>query len=145
NNQVKEWKKLHKRKFRKDMHAFLIEGFHLIEEAYKSGWEIETVIIQEHVIAPEWIAVEKTVRVARHVFNEISQTETTQGIAAVVKMNELEKVPNEHLLLVDAIQDPGNLGTIIRTADAVGMSQIILGTGTVDVYNDKVIRASQGS
>src|SRR5699024_7948525 len=59
--------------------------------------------------------------------------------------NKLEKVLNEHLLLVDAIQDPGNLGTIIRTADAVGMSQIILGTGTVDVYNDKVIRASQGS
>lgn len=145
NNQVKNWRKLHTRKFRMKMQRFLIEGFHLIEEAYKSGWEIEKVIVQEGVDAPDWMSEDGITLVDTRVFKEITQTETPQGIAAVVKMKEIAKVTDKLTLLVDAIQDPGNLGTIIRTADAAGFSEIVLGTGTVDVYNDKVIRASQGS
>lgn len=145
NEQVKQWRKLHKRKFRVKLKQFLIEGFHLIEEAFNSGWEIETVIIQEGVQPPDWMDADRIVVVDTRVFNEITQMETPQGIAAVVHIKELAVQLDNFVLLVDAVQDPGNLGTIIRTADAAGFSQIVLGTGTVDVYNDKVVRASQGS
>lgn len=145
NSQVKNWRKLQARKYRTQMNRFLIEGFHLIEEAYKSDWEIETVIVQDGVAAPEWMVEDSVTYVDARVFKEIIQTESPQGIAAVVKMKEIEQMHDTLTLLVDAIQDPGNLGTIIRTADAAGFSKIILGNGTVDLYNDKVIRASQGS
>src|SRR5690625_4152327 len=145
NNQVKNWRKLQTKKYRTQSQRFLIEGFHLIEEAIKSDWEIETIIIQNGIDIPDWISKDLTIHVNTHVFNEISQTETTQGIAAVVKMKELYPKHDGIVLLVDAIQDPGNLGTIIRTADAAGLTKIFLGKGTVDPYNDKVIRASQGS
>lgn len=145
NSQVKNWRKLQARKYRTQMNRFLIEGFHLIEEAYKSDWEIETVIVQDGVAAPEWMVEDSVKYVDARVFKEIIQTESPQGIAAVVKMKEIEQMHDTLTLLVNAIQDPGNLGTIIRTADAAGFSKIILGNGTVDLYNDKVIRASQGS
>src|SRR5699024_2471965 len=83
--------------------------------------------------------------VSKQVFKEISQTERPQGIAAVINMESPQPKEERYVLLLDAIQDPGNLGTIIRTADAAGFSNIILGRGTVDLYNDKVIRATQGS
>lgn len=145
NNQVKQWKKLHMRKFRMKTNSFLVEGFHLIEEAHKSGWEIETVIVEEGIAIPTWCNSYEVVYVTNHVFKEISQTEQPQGIAAEVKMKALPNKDDKFVLLIDAIQDPGNLGTIIRTADAAGFSKVILGKGTVDLYNDKVIRASQGS
>ncbi|MEI3606010.1 RNA methyltransferase [Pseudogracilibacillus sp. SE30717A] len=145
NEQVKNWRKLHKRKFRMKMKQFLIEGFHLIEEAFNSGWEIETIIVQEGVQPPDWMSDDGIVFVDKRVFREITQTESPQGIAAIVGMQSFEVQIENFILLVDAVQDPGNLGTMIRTADAAGFSQIVLGTGTVDVYNDKVVRASQGS
>src|SRR5699024_1550997 len=82
--------------------------------------------------------------VTKKVFEYFSNTEHPQGIAAVVKMKPLEIKRNSPVLLIDEIRDPGNLGTIIRTADAAGFKTIILGEGTVDLYNDKVIRATQG-
>lgn len=145
NRSVKEWKKLHRRRHREQTKQFLIEGFHLIEEAYKTRQPIETVIVEESIKVPDWVHPKDVVRVHERVFQEISQTETPQGIAAVVRMKQVELEHHRYVLLIDAIQDPGNLGTMIRTADAAGFSKIVLGRGTVDVYNDKVIRASQGS
>lgn len=124
---------------------FLIEGFHLIEEAYTSKWNIVKVIVQKGISIPHWCTSRQIEVVEPHVFQEIAQTETPQGIAAEVEMKQTELALSNHVLLVDAVQDPGNLGTIIRTADAAGFSDVILGNGTVDLYNDKVIRASQGS
>lgn len=145
NKQVKEWRKLHRKKYRYERKQFLIEGFHLIEEAYWTDQEVETIIVAENVEAPKWFDDDYVVRVSNQVFDVISQTETPQGIAAVVKMSKVAQEHEKYILLVDAIQDPGNLGTIIRTADAAGFSKVVLGEGTVDLYNDKVIRASQGS
>ncbi|HZJ95518.1 MAG TPA: RNA methyltransferase, partial [Thiopseudomonas sp.] len=125
--------------------SFLIEGFHLLEDAINSGWHIETLIVQDGVMLPDWLSTQKFITVNQQVFTAISQTETPQGVAAVVKMPDTQHITGNHLLLIDQVQDPGNLGTMIRTADAAGFSQVILGKGTVDVYNDKVIRASQGS
>lgn len=145
NSQVKKWRKLHTKKYRTEMSQFLIEGFHLLEEAYKSNWEIETVIVKEGTIVPDWVPKSDVVLVDARVFAEITETESPQGIAAVVQMKKRTPILNGYVLLVDRIQDPGNLGTIIRTADAAGFSSVFLGNGTVDVYNDKVIRATQGS
>ncbi|WP_156291409.1 TrmH family RNA methyltransferase [Oceanobacillus salinisoli] len=145
NEKVKSWKKLHKRKERVNTGTFFIEGFHLIEEARKSDWKIIEVIAQQGIDLPVWCEGMDVTIVSDNVFNHISQTQTPQGVAAIVEMKQTNALEGNHMLLIDSIQDPGNLGTIIRTADAAGFGGIILGDGTVDVYNDKVIRATQGS
>lgn len=145
NEQVKAWRKLHKRKGRVEAGTFLIEGYHLVEEAWRSDWPIQEIIVREGAELPEWTANFPVEEVSREVFQHLSQTESPQGIAAVADIKQISKTNGETMLLVDAVQDPGNLGTMIRTADAAGFSGIILGEGTVDVYNDKVVRATQGS
>ncbi|WP_047985043.1 TrmH family RNA methyltransferase [Ornithinibacillus californiensis] len=145
NDKVKGWKKLHTKKDREKTGTFLIEGFHLIEEAIKSKWKIDEIILQEGVESPNWSSDIKIVEVSENVFQHITQTKTPQGIAAVVQYKKMENVIGKYVLLLDRVQDPGNLGTIIRTADAAGFDAVILGDGTVDVYNDKVIRSTQGS
>jgi TrmH family RNA methyltransferase len=144
-SQVKIWKRLHKRKYREKMQQFLIEGEHLIEAARESGWSIQTIILREGNGMPTWCTSRQLELVDKQVFKEISQTETPQGIAAVVDMSHRQPLYKGNVLLIDAVQDPGNLGTIIRTADALGYTTVYLGIGTVDVFNEKVIRASQGS
>lgn len=145
NKFVKEWKKLHKKKYRQESGTFLIEGEHMIEEAYETDQLITTLIVQEGKEVPAWMDEEYVYIVTENVFKEISQTEAPQGIAAIVNMRSMKQEHNNYVLLIDAIQDPGNLGTIIRTADAAGFSKVVLGEGTVDLYNDKVVRATQGS
>ncbi|MFD1850100.1 TrmH family RNA methyltransferase [Oceanobacillus bengalensis] len=145
NEKVKNWKKLHKRKERTNTGTFLIEGFHLVEEAWKSDWRIKEIIAVEGLDLPEWCRNLPLEIVSEQVFLQVSQTMAPQGIAAIVEMKPTVKHTGNYLLLLDSIQDPGNLGTIIRTADAAGMDGIMLGKATVDLYNDKVIRATQGS
>ncbi|UJL45014.1 RNA methyltransferase [Virgibacillus sp. NKC19-16] len=145
NNKVKVWRKLHKRKGRIDTGVFLIEGFHLVEEAWKSEWTIDEIIAIDTIELPDWSKEVSVECVSDHVFQHISQTKAPQGIAAIVKMNEPVKLGGNNVLLIDSVQDPGNLGTMIRTADASGFDGIVLGNETVDLYNDKVIRATQGS
>ncbi|MGJ9457151.1 TrmH family RNA methyltransferase [Oceanobacillus sp. CF4.6] len=145
NEKVKGLKKLHKRKERMNTNTFVVEGFHLLEEASKSEWEILEIIAQEDIIVPDWTEKYPMERVSVNVMEHISQTTTPQGVLAVMRMKNQEERKGNHLLIIDSIQDPGNLGTIIRTADAAGMDGIVLGEGTVDLYNDKVIRATQGS
>src|SRR5699024_10614959 len=120
NKYVKEWKKLQQRKYRYEKRQFLIEGFHLIEEAYKTKQSIETVIVAEGTTIPPTIDTSDVATANEQVFREISQTETPQGIAAVINMQPSRTKEGPYVLLIDAIQDPGNLGTIIRTADAAG-------------------------
>ncbi|GAB3803906.1 TrmH family RNA methyltransferase [Virgibacillus kimchii] len=145
NDKVKNWKKLHKRKVRKETESFLIEGFHLLEEARNSHWVIKEVIVQQKVIVPDWCHSLPILEVSEQVFRQISRTESPQGIAAVVEMKEAQIIDGDHILIIDAVQDPGNLGTMIRTADACGFSGIVVSLDTVDIYNEKVIRATQGS
>lgn len=145
NEKVKAWRKLHKRKGRKEMQCFLVEGMHLVEEAWRSSESILEIIAEENKELPDWCENFHVERVTKQVFDHISQTTTPQGIAAIIKIKPKKPVTGRFMVLIDRIQDPGNLGTIIRTADAAGMDGIILGKGTVDLYNDKVVRATQGS
>lgn len=148
NTQVKLWKKLHTKKEREKTGQFIIEGRHLIEEALKFHVSITDLIISDEFTIPaDWKIdnIEMTT-VTKEVMVAICDTQTPQGIAAVCKKLTWEDNRQyEKLLLLDAIQDPGNLGTMIRTADAAGIDAIIIGEGSVDLYNSKVIRSTQGS
>lgn len=148
NQKVKQWKKLHTKKERENTGTFIIEGLHLVEEALKNKEMIKTLIVSEDLNLPyDWDVdnVSMTL-VTSDVMKAISDTETPQGVAAICEFQQTHSPQSwSKVLLVDSVQDPGNLGTIIRTADAAGIDGIILGEGTVDHYNSKVIRSSQGS
>ena len=147
NEKVKEWKKLLQKKGRDATNQYIVEGLHLVEEACKYPVLIQSVIIRQDLTLPEWIPSNVEIfQVSNEVAKAIADTETNQGIFAICKKED-HLVSNQAIsfLLLDAIQDPGNLGTIIRTADAAGVDTIILGEGTVDLYNPKVIRSAQGS
>lgn len=145
NEKVKRWQKLKMKKERIKTGTFLIEGSHLIEEALNSEWQVSDIILKEGTGGLDGTEDIDTYIVSEHVFKSITETKTPQGIAAIVEMRQPKWNEFSHVLMLDAIQDPGNLGTIIRTADAAGFDAVVLGTGSVDLYNDKVIRATQGS
>lgn len=148
NERVKEWKKLQSRKKREERGLFLIEGLHLIEEALKYKSIVQELIVLDGAKLPNHFfeGTIPTTIVSKEVFSLLSETDSPQGVMAVCKQLRWEIDLNaKKWLLIDAVQDPGNLGTIIRTADAAGMDVVILGEGTVDLYNSKTIRATQGS
>ena len=146
NVRVKQWKKLQTKKGRDETGLFLLEGFHLVEEAVKSRAPLVELMVDERTaIPPGWDVSVPVVIVTEAVMKAISSTETPQGIAAVCRQLPAELEGVKTALLIDAVQDPGNLGTMIRTADAAGIDAVILGEGCADVYNPKVVRATQGS
>lgn len=140
NDKVKDIKKLQQKKYRDKSGMFLIEGEHLVLEAYKSGY-LKKLILEENDIFPIDIDI---MYVTNNVLNYISELETAPRMIGICEKNkELESI-GKRILVLDNIQDPGNLGTMIRSAVAFHIDTIILGDGTVDLYNSKVIRASQG-
>ncbi|MFV8830397.1 TrmH family RNA methyltransferase [Alkalihalobacterium sp. APHAB7] len=148
NPKVKQWKKLHTKKGRDTDNQFLIEGTHLIEEARISGIDpIELIISEEYAVPKNWSDWQVPITyVTDRVMIELSETKSPQGVIAICQQFEHQLIPSQgRYLLLDAVQDPGNVGTIIRTADAAGVDGIVLGEGSVDLYNGKVIRSTQGS
>ena len=150
NEKIKELSKLQTAKGRKKAGLYLLEGEHLVEEAIKEKAPIELMVVSSNRLEDYQHLLEQTVVqvlvVSQEVFQKLSMTETTQGILAIVKIeNQTEPPCSGRIIILDAVQDPGNLGTIVRTADAAGFDAVVLGTGTVDLYNDKVIRSMQGS
>ncbi len=147
NPQVKQWKKLLTRKERDKSGTFLVEGFHLVEEALKRKEDVEEIILSEKTeMPPNWDygAIPVTV-VTDEISRQLADTETTQGIFAVCSQPKQSLTSGKTYLLIDSVQDPGNLGTMIRTADAAGIDAVIVGKGSVDMYNPKVLRSAQGS
>ena len=152
NSLFKNIKKLKERKNRAREKKYIIEGFRLVEEGFKAGADIECLVIEEgneqkaNEFLKEYLTVSKIYLMKKSLFGQLIATENTQGVLAVVKMNDsTEEIKGDFYLLCDKVQDPGNLGTIIRTAHAAGVSGIILTKGTVDIYNDKTIRSTMGS
>ena len=152
NSMIKELKKLHKKKYREENQQYIIEGFHLIEEAVNANAKVKWVLFNQRgqLEWSEWLddqPQELLVFVSDEVLVSLSELPTPQGIIAVLEMPVYDE--NLHLggswLLLDNVQDPGNVGTMIRTADAAGLSGVVLGQGSSDIYNSKVLRAMQGS
>lgn len=149
---VKEIKKLHKKKNRDLQKQYIIEGFHLIEEAVKAKVEIRWIFVNEKSKSEcfQWLKQqnqEKIIFVSDEVIRSLSELPTPQGILAVVTMPEeiLSHNYTGSWLLLDNVQDPGNVGTMIRTADAAGFTGVVIGEGTADIYSTKVLRSMQGS
>ena len=152
NTKIKEWTKLKTTKGRKKARQYMIEGEHLVEEAIKHHADIDKVVVTEEKLEQYRSLLfpyeADMLVVSDSVMKTLSETQANQGVAAIVNMPDTsgsDKFYEGKILLVDAVQDPGNLGTIIRTADAAGFSAVVLGEGTVDLYNDKVLRSMQGS
>ncbi|UDI78598.1 RNA methyltransferase [Staphylococcus taiwanensis] len=147
NSKIKNANKLKKKRDRDKTGQALIEGIHLIEEAYQSGITIN----QLFVIEPDRTDgalidyAQETFEINMKVAESLSGTMTPQGFFAVIEKPEYDVTQAKQVLLIDRIQDPGNLGTLIRTADAAGLDLIVMEKGTADPYQDKVLRASQGS
>ncbi|PMC53338.1 RNA methyltransferase [Gemella sanguinis] len=125
-----------------------MEGVHLVEEALKSEL-VEEIIVSENFTNSKVFDNfygEVTI-VSENVFKSLTDTVTTQGVIAVckIKNKQLDISKYSRVLIIDQVQDPGNLGTIIRTADAFSFDCIILGKGTTSIYGQKVIRSTQGS
>jgi TrmH family RNA methyltransferase len=150
NPQVKQWKKLLTKKERDKTGTFLVEGFHLVEEALLAKNIRQLIVSEETELPPRWNYGDiPVITVTDEIIKELSDTETPQGVIAVCRRNEENPALNEQewksFLLIDSVQDPGNLGTLIRTADAAGVDAVVVGDGSVDIYNPKVIRSAQGS
>jgi TrmH family RNA methyltransferase len=149
NSKIKQWKKLQTKKEREKTGLFIIEGEHLVEEALKYKHYIKELVISETFRVPtKWNLDELDIYITTdEMMKDIGDTETPQGVAAICEqpIHNITQDKLSSILLIDAVQDPGNLGTLIRTADAAGIAGVVLGEGTVDVFNSKVLRASQGS
>jgi TrmH family RNA methyltransferase len=160
NDRAKQWASLLERKGRDKLGQYIIEGFHLIEEAIAANAIVRTIVFSAEKGLPDglWQAameagIESTdwVPVSEAVMAKCCVTETPQGVFAVLDKpaedggSRLLSSGCDLVVAVDGVQDPGNLGTIIRSADAVGAAGVALGRGTVDLYNPKTIRATQGS
>lgn len=154
NARVKAWAQLQEKKHRDKQNKYVIEGIHLVQEALLSGVEIECIAYDyeqgiphelkqlQNTIGVEWIGVTQAI------ISKVSHTSTPQPVFAVVRKekmtwNHLEK--DKLVIVLDGLQDPGNVGTIIRSADASGAGGVILGKGCADLYNPKTLRSTMGS
>jgi len=158
NPKIKYFSLLKTKKKRTSSGKFLIEGIHLVSEALRVG-QLENVIYCSHltekfdgkallgkVISSNVPHEEVNIKIMK----QLSQVESPQGIIAIAKprrtdLGSLFEIENPSIVIACGIQDPGNLGTIIRTADAAGCSGLVISSGTADPYNEKAIRASSGS
>ena len=157
NETIKHIKKLKEKKYREEYHEFIVEGIKMIEEALNEGAKIKSVIIcddckNQGCIPNELmyeIAKLDCIYVAEKVFNTITDVINPQGIMAVIEKPQNKentiKFDEQVSLILDNIQDPGNMGTILRTADSLNMKQIIVSKGSADIYNLKVVRSTMGA
>ena len=145
NAKVTTWKSLKDRKGRKETGCFLVEGRKMVEEALASAFPVDAILVDADRAAeftlPGHIPV---FTMPSHVLAAVCDTKTPQGIAAVVRMADVQ-LTGSRLVAMDGVQDPGNVGTIIRTADAAGFDGVILSTQCADVFSPKVLRATMGS
>lgn len=157
NGQIKELVKLQKQaRFRKKRAVFVVEGLKMVQEAARYG-KLQKIYLSEDLYEEvekkdlfDLLAVYDYEIISDTVFQKVSDTITPQGVLGLVSipqysMKEILQSQKPYYLLLDDIRDPGNLGTMIRTAEGAGMSAVILSHGSVDLFNPKVVRSTMGS
>ncbi|CYV76945.1 TPA: RNA methyltransferase [Streptococcus suis] len=144
NHLVKQVKKLQQKKYRTS--SYLIEGWHLLEEALAAKVPIEHILVSEehaHRVA----GLSNVTVVSSDIMQDLADSRTPQGVVAQLSLpnQTLPDVLTGKFLVLEDVQDPGNVGTMIRTADAAGFDGVFLSDKSADIYNMKVLRSMQGS
>ena len=152
NDLIKKVKSLNDKKFRNQYNQFIIEGDKMINEAIKEKISIEYIFVEENY---EWnnsgIDSNRIITVSSSVMEVISSLKNSPGVLAVAEkktnknIEEIDLKDEDLFLILDNVQDPGNIGTIIRTADSIGLKYIFIKEGSCDIYNPKVLRSTMGS
>ena len=156
NELIKHIKKLKDKKYRDESNEYIIEGVKLIEEAVKENAKIKKIIVCEDTTKTYEIPTNIMLEIAKYeciyvtekIFASITQVTNPQGIMAIIEKNtENQEIDftQDIIVALDDVQDPGNLGTILRTVDSIGLNQIIVSKGTADAFNPKVVRSTMGA
>ena len=145
NPRVAAWRSLKDKKGRLEHQSFLVEGVRMVREALFSSFEVKALLLRENdhpdLPLPSGVPV---YMLPDGVFHSVCDTRTPQGIAAVLSLQARE-ASGPRLVALDGVQDPGNVGTIIRTADAAGFDGILLSPECADLFSPKVLRSTMGS
>ena len=138
NEKIKKYSKLLQKKYRDEINLYLVSTDHLVREAIKERNVVDIFLLEnkENYYGNVTIVTETVMR-------KLTNLKTLPNVVAVVKKKKEENIKG-NVILLDGVQDPGNVGTIIRSAVAFNIDTIVFGNGTVDVYNEKVLRASEG-
>ncbi len=156
NELIKHIKKLKDKKERDISNEYIIEGIKLLQEAIQEGANIKQIILCDDCEKTENIPKDLMYEIAKYecvyvtnkIFKYISEVQQPQGILAVVEKNNVNNeidYTQDIIVALDDVQDPGNLGTILRTVDSIGITQILVSKGTADCYNPKVVRSTMGA
>ena len=155
NSIIKHIKRLKEKKYRAEYGEYIVEGLKLIKEAVQESAEIKYIVVCDGCDNSEIIESHLKYEMARidfiyvpqNIFKMISDVENPQGVLAVIRKKTIDEIniKEELILALDDIQDPGNLGTILRTADSVGLKQILVSKDTADCFNPKVVRSTMGA
>ena len=156
NELIKHIRKLKDKKYRDESNEYLVEGVKLVEEAVKENAKIKQIIVCEDTTRTYEIPTHIMLEIARYecisvsnkIFNIITQVTNPQGIMAIIEKNAQDAqidYTQDIIVVLDDVQDPGNLGTILRTVDSIGLNQIIVSKGTADAFNSKVVRSTMGA
>mgnify|MGYP002561947423 CR=1 FL=1 len=155
-NNDRVWQAIKDKKYRDENNEYIVEGVKLVEEAVKENAPIKKIIICEDTTRTYEIPTNIMLEIARYeciyvtdkIFSSITQVTNPQGIMAIIEKNiEKETIDfsQDIIVMLDDVQDPGNLGTILRTVDSIGLNQIIVSKGTADAFNPKVVRSTMGA
>ena len=156
NELVKHIKKLKDKKYRDESNEYIVEGVKLIEEAVNENAKIKKIIICEDTTRTYEIPTNVMLEIAKYeciyvtdkIFSSITQVTNPQGIMAIIEKNAKNQeidYSQDIIVALDDVQDPGNLGTILRTVDSIGLNQIIVSKETADAFNPKVVRSTMGA
>lgn len=149
NEHVKLLVKLKEKKYRNELNLALIEGWNIIEEALQQELLVEILTTVPNKLKLKNVSNVLITICSEPILAKLSQSKNSQNIIGVIDLNKMNNKnnfkANQNILLLENIQDPGNLGTLIRTGLGFNFTNIILYNHTVDIFNDKVLRASQGA
>lgn len=156
NELIKHIRKLKDKKYRDESNEYVVEGVKLVEEAVKENAKIKQIIVCEDTTRTYEIPTHIMLEIAKYecisisdkIFNIITQVTNPQGIMAIIEKNAQDAqidYSQDIIVVLDDVQDPGNLGTILRTVDSIGLNQIIVSKGTADAFNSKVVRSTMGA
>lgn len=145
NPKIQAWRSLKDKKGREEQQSFLVEGVRMVREALSSSFPVRAVLLREDYTPEESLPAGTPVySLPAHVFQAVCDTKSPQGIAAVLALSSRE-ASGPRLLALDGVQDPGNVGTIIRTADAAGFDGVLFSPDCADLFSPKALRSTMGS